>query len=216
MSAKHGGHSKGHRASGTSKDPQRHKKQSAKSQDTGGEHVQWIDGFNMKDAEELVVTEIKVAGHTANPIESGSTVHVNHWVIYLAVSQKINDELQPAGSVRLDMVPTGGDNGEARLIVSRLAYVLSNGVVHSIQSEAQNGLYVCHVIERLFTLGRQRFRYGRAGLECRHWTLQCVADIRGWFGQDFFSRTSHAVKNTWSRQDVPMAETPAWTEGTVF
>ena len=157
---------------------QQSSKDSSKNSSSKRSYIQWVDKFDRDSAGLLVVTKAIVAGHTPFASEQGSSVYVNHWCLYLSVSETNTDgQLKPAGSVRLDMVPTGGNNGEAHLVISRLSFEVSNGVVCEVSAPAVPNLRASHVIDHLCTNGRQRFQYGPKGLECRHWTWQCVTDI---------------------------------------
>ncbi|KAF2690366.1 hypothetical protein K458DRAFT_427118 [Lentithecium fluviatile CBS 122367] len=130
----------------------------------------FIPSSLLADANTLTVSTIILAGHAPTPSASGSDVYVNHWVIYLQITQ--------GGSIRIDMSPNTTAGQLGTLIAKRLDYNLSSDVVHQIPFPAVQGLYARHVIDRITGKGYHQYRYGEKMLECRYWAYVVMKDFR--------------------------------------
>ncbi|KAF2142696.1 uncharacterized protein K452DRAFT_308334 [Aplosporella prunicola CBS 121167] len=108
----------------------------------------------------LNISRITVAGHEEFPVAPESDINVNHWAIYLEVTE--------GGHVCLDMIPTSSTGGLANLAVSRLPTRPSN-VVKTVEFPTDIGLSVKRVIERIEGERYHIYRYGNEMLECRYW-----------------------------------------------
>lgn len=177
--------------------------------------IQWI-GLDYESATRLTVTKTITIGHAATPTQLDSTVLVNHWCLYLAVSEANGaGQRVPSGYVRLDMTPTDAADGTGVLLISRLKDGLPNDVVKQVAMLAPPGLLVNEVIDRLKSNGRHRYRYDRTGLGCRYWTLQCTQDLEDWC-EGLSPATAVVIRKTWKSQDEEFQVTPNWTIGTFF
>ena len=142
----------------------------------------------------------------------------NHWSFYLE-AMEINDfdQSERSGPVRLDMIPTDAFDGTGMLVISKLPYELTVGVVKYHKMSAPPGLLFPESIERLTTGGRHRYRFATTGLGCRYWTFQCTRDLDCWF-HDLSQVTESMVRKTWlpQGQEAEAEASSDWTVGTFY
>ncbi|KAI1513425.1 Phosphotransferase enzyme family protein [Pyrenophora tritici-repentis] len=74
----------------------------------------YVPSTLLSDSSSETITSIIVGGHPPDPIDVGSDIQVNHWVIYL--------QLASGGSIRLDMVPNVTPGERGTLFVSAIEY----------------------------------------------------------------------------------------------
>jgi len=153
---------------------------------------------------DLVVTHVILAAHSPNPTAASGSVLVNHWAVYLRISER--------QSIRLDMTLMPDT-----LIVSNLTYELSSGVVFSIPFPAQPNLTVGDVVRGILHKGYEKYHYGPLLLECRYYVyvLMDYFKEQSWIGGTG-RETWDAVSQTYDHRGNRMAETPEMTQGTFY
>lgn len=166
----------------------------------------YIPSTLLTDSNALIVSTIVVAGHAPVPTRPGGDVYVNHWVICLQIAQ--------GGSIRLDMSPNPTPGQRGTLIVKRLDYNASQGVVKELPFPAAQNLYARHVLDRVLQNGYHNYRYGEMILECRYWIYVVMKDLRdaGYIGGNG-GESYDVVRLTWTTGGVQLARTPPWTQG---
>lgn len=153
---------------------------------------------------DLVVTHVILAAHSPNPTAASGSVLVNHWAVYLRISER--------QSIRLNMTLMPDT-----LIVSNLTYELSSGVVFSIPFPAQPSLTVGDVVRGILHKGYEKYHYGPLLLECRYYVyvLMDYFKEQSWIGGTG-RETWDAVSQTYDHRGNRMAETPEMTQGTFY
>ncbi|KAI9754639.1 MAG: Glycerophosphocholine phosphodiesterase [Chaenotheca gracillima] len=101
----------------------------------------------------------------------GKSRMTNHWVLYLMTGE--------GSAVRLDMSPTGAEDGSGCLIVSKLdGGIPTEEVVKSCVVSLADGATVNILLGVIRDAGHDRYKFSPAGVGCRYWILRTVTLFR--------------------------------------
>lgn len=151
------------------------------------------DGLNSPDLSKIV-TYIHICGYKniENAGDDEGNPPTNHWASFL--------QLQNGGSVRLDMIPGYGSDGQrGKLVVSSKPYDSTDNSIKTVTFSTLNAPTAKTITDLITQNGRERYNFTEVWEGCRFWIYTLISDLEtaGIVSAGSRQETWEAVSNYW-------------------
>ncbi|GJC97633.1 hypothetical protein ColKHC_06459 [Colletotrichum higginsianum] len=134
--------------------------------------LRFIPAKNQATTLNFTVGEVRAVAHDILP-DGG-----NHWCFYLQIAPDMRNPREQ--SVRIDPTPSGlpgaviPGGSKANIVVSLLAYEVSQQAQHVSHLTVPRGVKVGDFIQAITHKGREKYDFDEMGRGCRNWTSEQI------------------------------------------